>query len=330
MKTVVLRQPGGPDVLEIVEGPMPVPGPGEVVIRSRAIGVSRPDILIREGRYSWMPPLPASPGSELSGVIDAIGSGVSSFQVGQAVLVSARDLPVRGGCYTEAICVPAGAAYALPAGVDFDQAVVLPTYLVAYAMLEMFESPERLKSIFVTGVAGGIGGAIAELAKDRGLMVIGSVGSAEREAYARKAGVDHIVNYREEDVVARILALTGGRGVDAAFDHIVGPNFAALFSSLADFGTLVFYNVHNQPPDADVFEEMSRLSTKSLALRCFNIHTYDHHRDKRQQMTRSLIDLLAQRRINPRVGLRLPLSEAATAQTLLEQGSVSGKIVLYP
>jgi NADPH:quinone reductase-like Zn-dependent oxidoreductase len=65
-------------------------------------------------------------------------------------------------------------------------------------------------------------------------------------------------------------------------------------------------------------------------LRCFNIHTYDHHRDKRQQMTRSLIDLLAQRRINPRVGLRLPLSEAATAQTLLEQGSVSGKIVLYP
>jgi NADPH2:quinone reductase len=196
MKTVVLRQPGGPDVLEIVEGPMPVPGPGEVVIRSRAIGVSRPDILIREGRYSWMPPLPASPGSELSGVIDAIGSGVSSFQVGQAVLVSARDLPVRGGCYTEAICVPAGAAYALPAGVDFDQAVVLPTYLVAYAMLEMFESPERLKSIFVTGVAGGIGGAIAELAKDRGLMVIGSVGSAEREAYARTAGVDYIVNYR--------------------------------------------------------------------------------------------------------------------------------------
>jgi NADPH2:quinone reductase len=329
MKTVVLRQPGGPDVLEIVEGPMPVPGPGEVVIRSRAIGVSRPDILIREGRYSWMPPLPASPGSELSGIIDAIGSGVSSLQVGQAVLVSARDLPVRGGCYTEAICVPSGAAYALPAGVDFDQAVVLPTYLVAYAMLEMFET-ERLNSIFVAGVAGGIGGALAELAKDRGLVVIGSVGSAEREAYARTAGVDYIVNYREEDVVARILALTDGRGVDAAFDHIVGPNFTALFRSLADFGTLVFYNVHNQPPDADVFEEMCRLSTKSLALRCFNIHTYDHHRDKRQQMTRMLINLLAQRRINPRVGLRLPLSEAAKAQALLEQGSVSGKIVLYP
>jgi NADPH2:quinone reductase len=329
MKTVVLRQPGGPDVLEIVEGPMPVPGPGEVVIRSRAIGVSRPDILIREGRYSWMPPLPASPGSELSGIIDAIGSGVSSLLVGQAVLVSARDLPVRGGCYTEAICVPSGAAYALPAGVDFDQAVVLPTYLVAYAMLEMFET-ERLNSIFVAGVAGGIGGALAELAKDRGLVVIGSVGSAEREAYARTAGVDYIVNYREEDVVARILALTDGRGVDAAFDHIVGPNFTALFRSLADFGTLVFYNVHNQPPDADVYEEMSRLSTKSLALRCFNIHTYDHHRDKRQQMTRMLINLLAQRRINPRVGLRLPLSEAAKAQALLEQGSVSGKIVLYP
>jgi NADPH2:quinone reductase len=329
MKTVVLRRPGGPDVLEMVEGPMPVPGAGEVVIRSRAIGVSRPDILIREGRYSWMPPLPASPGSELSGIVDAIGPGVSSLQVGQAVLVSARDLPVRGGCYTEAICVPADAAYALPAGVDFDQAVVLPTYLVAYAMLEMFET-ERLKSIFVTGVAGGIGGAIAELARDRGLKVIGSVGSAERDACARAAGVDHTVNHREDDVVARILALTGGRGVDAAFDHIVGPNFAALFGALADFGTLVFYNVHNQPPDADVFDELCRLSTRSLALRCFNIHTYDRHRDTRRRMTRTLIDLLAERRINPRVGLRLPLAEAARAQILLEQGSVSGKIVLHP
>ena len=139
-------------------------------------------------------------------------------------------------------------------------------------MLEMFETSERLKSIFVAGVAGGIGGALAELAKDRGLVVIGSVGSAEREAYARAAEVDHIVNYRQEDVIARILALTDGRGVDAAFDHIVGPRFATLFNSLADFGTLVFYNVHNQPPDADVFEEMSRLSTKSLALRCQHSH----------------------------------------------------------
>src|SRR5262249_36772807 len=138
----------------------------------------------------------------------------------------------------------------------------------------------------------------------------------EREAYARAAGVDHTVNYREEDVAARILALTGGRGVDVAFDHIVGPRFAALFSALADFGTLVFYNVHGQPPGADVYEEMSRLSTRSLALRCFNIHTYDRNREKRRQMTRALIDLLAQRRINPRVGLRLPLSEASKAQTL--------------
>jgi hypothetical protein len=91
---------------------------------------------------------PVSPeGADEAGyliAVDAVGSGVSSLQVGQAVLVSARDLPVRGGCYTEAICVPASAAYALPAGVDFDQAVVLPTYLVAYAMLEMFETAQFL------------------------------------------------------------------------------------------------------------------------------------------------------------------------------------------
>ena len=330
MRTVLLRKPGGPDVLEIVNVPDPTPRADEVLIRARAIAVSRPDILSRKGVYAWMPPLPASPGSELTGIVEIVGKDVDTLQPGQSVLLSARDLLVRGGCYTEAIAVPAAAVHPLPQGVDLDQAVVLPSYLVAYAMLHDLGSRSGARSIFVAGAAGSVGGALVELAKAEGLTVIGSAGSEQRAAYARSLGADHIVNYRDEPIVDRVLELTGGRGVDIAFDHIIGPRFTDLFHLLADFGTLVFYNIHTPMPDNDVFDEMRKVAGRSPAIRCFNMHTYDHHPVARRDMTRSLIQLLAAGRIRPRIGMQLPLSQAAQAHRLLEQGAVSGKIILKP
>jgi NADPH2:quinone reductase len=331
VRTVLLHKPGGPEVLEVVERPLPAPGPADVLIRTRAMAVSRPDVLIRTGAYSWMPPLPASPGNELTGIVEAVGDGVQTLRVGQAVLLSARDLPVRGGCYTDAICVPADAVYPLPDGVDFDQAVVLPSYLVAYAMLhDMGLLQQGVRSIFVTGAAGSVGGALVELAKAEGLTVIGSTGSDEKAAHARSLGADHTISYKLEPVVQRILALTDGRGVDVVFDHIIGPDFADLLGALADYGTLVFYNIHTPMPDADVFGRMRETSTKSPALRCFNIHTYDRHPERRRLLMRRLIQLLAEGRIKPRIGARLPMSQAAEAHRLLESGAVAGKIVLHP
>lgn len=330
MRTVLLRTPGGPDVLEVVNVPEPTPRADEVVIRTKAIAVSRPDILIRKGVYAWMPPLPASPGSELTGIVETVGKDVDTLEPGQPVLLSARDLPVRGGCYTEAIAVPAAAVHPLPQGVDLDQAVVLPSYLVAYAMLHDIGARSGVRSVFITGAAGSVGGALVELAKAEGLTVVGSAGSEQRAAYARSLGADHVVNYRDEPIVDRVRELTGGRGVDIAFDHIIGPRFTDLLHLLADFGTLVFYNIHTPLPDKDVFDEMRRVAVRSPAIRCFNIHTYDHHPVERRDMTRSLIQLLADGRINPRIGLQLPLSQAAEAHRLLEQGGVSGKIILRP
>src|ERR1700754_4819076 len=106
MRSVIVRKPGGLEALELVDVPVPSLGPDQVLIRTRSMGVSRPDILIRKGVYTWMPPLPASPGSELTGTIEVVGTAVDSVKVGQNVLLSARDLPVRGGCYAELIAVP--------------------------------------------------------------------------------------------------------------------------------------------------------------------------------------------------------------------------------
>jgi NADPH:quinone reductase len=330
MKTVIVRSPGGPEVLELVDLPVPRPRVNEVLIQTKAMGVSRPDILIRKGVYTWMPPLPASPGSELTGIVQAVGDAVDAIRPGQAVLLSARDLPVRGGCYTEYIAVPADAVHPLTDDVDFDQAVVVPTYLVAYAMLNDLGMRPGTRSVFVAGATGGVGGALVELAKGAGLEVIGSVGSEERAAHARALGVDHVVNYRADSMVERVMALTGGRGVDIAFDHIIGPKFPDFIDVLADFGTLVFYNVHAPMPEQNVFAALCAASKKTPAIRCFNIHTYDNNPQRRRELTREVITLLAAGKIKPRVGARLPLEQAAEAHRLLERGAVLGKIVLHP
>jgi NADPH2:quinone reductase len=99
MQIVRVHQPGGPEALRIEHAPEPMPQAGEVRVKAHAIGVGRPDVLIRQGTYKWMPPLPATPGAEMSGVVDAVGEGVSALSIGQRVLVSSRDLAQRGGCY---------------------------------------------------------------------------------------------------------------------------------------------------------------------------------------------------------------------------------------
>src|ERR1700728_540134 len=123
MKAILLRQPGGPEALEYTEVPRPAPRENEVLVKADTIGVSMPEVLVRRGAYAWMPPLPAIPGIELSGTIVARGRGV-------AVFVSARDLPVRAGCYAAYIAVPPLAAHKLPEGCDLEAAACLSNYQV--------------------------------------------------------------------------------------------------------------------------------------------------------------------------------------------------------
>ena len=196
MKTVIIRKTGGPEVLELIDAPDPVAGPGEVVVRSHAMGVGWPDILIRKGVYDWMPPLPASPGSELSGHIESLGANESGLKPGQPVLVSARNLPTRGGCYTERIAVPAEALYRLPDNTDLDEAACLGNFQVAWAIL--FETTRGFdpRSVLIMGAAGGVGSAAVQLAKHAGMRVIGTVSSAEKAEFARRQGADEVIDYR--------------------------------------------------------------------------------------------------------------------------------------
>lgn len=330
MKIVVLRAPGGPEVLEVCEAPVPGPRAHEILIKAEAFGVGQPDILIRKGVYKWMPPLPANPGNDLAGRITGMGASVCGLTLGQKVFLSARDLPQRGGGYAEFVAVPAGAVHVLPDNVDMEQAAALANYQVAYALLHETAGPRLPKSVLVIGAAGGVGSALVQLGKLAGMTVIGTVSNAEKAAFARAMGADHMINYKDQSVPEATLELTGGLGVDLVLDHVGGPSFTGLLAALANWGTLVSYNAFTPLPDRDLFSEMRAHVGKSAAVRCFSFHSYDYDMEGRRRLMRAVIELLAKGAIRPAVGARFSLSDVRRAHEMLEAGTVLGKIVMHP
>jgi NADPH2:quinone reductase len=330
MKAILLRQPGGPEALEYVELPTPEPGAGEVLVKADTIGVSMPELLVRRGTYNWMPPLPAIPGIEMSGTIAAHGSNVTAPPIGRPVVVSARDLPVRAGCYAEYIAVPARAAYPLPEGCSLEAAACLSNYQVAYHLLHSAARGVATDTVLVHNAAGGVGSAAVQLAVLAGISVIAVAGTDAKTHAVTELGAGQAINYRTEDVVARVMRITGGRGVDLILDPIGGRDFGRNFTMLAPLGMVISYGRLDGPPEGDLLPAMRANSAASPALRIFTIHTFDDRPDIRAATMRVLLGQLAAGEIRPLIHARLPLAEAARAHRLLESGAVIGKLLLKP
>lgn len=330
MKAIQVKVPGGPQALELVDVPTPSLREGQVLVKAHAIGVGKPDVLIRNGTYRWMPPLPAIPGGEMVGHIEAIAPDVSGLKIGQPVLVTSRDLPVRGGCYAEYIAVPAMAAIPLPEGIDLDLAVNIPNYQLACALLYEAARGTNPETVFINGAAGGVASAVIDLCRIDGVAVIGSASTDEKCAFAREQGATHVINYKHENVVQRVLELTGGRGADLILDHVVGPGFTDQFTMLAPMGLIISFNVLGGLPEKDLFKEMRMHLNKSPAVRCFTMHTYDHDPAIRRRLIEKVLELFKEGRVRPPVFDRLPLADARRAHELLDGGDILGKLILKP
>jgi len=326
MKAIQIAASGGPEVLDYVDVPTPVPGDGEVLVRAHAIGVGKPDVLFRTGAYRWRPPLPAIPGAEMSGTIEAVGRGVTDLQVGQPVLV----YRFKGGCYAEKIAVPASDVTVLPASVDPDDAVSIPNFQVAFALLNEAARGLSPKSVYVNGAAGGIGCAVIQLCKLNGITIIAGASSDEKCAFARAQGASHTVNYGKAGAAAQVLDMTQGRGVDLILDHIVGKDFTDNLTMLAPMGLIVSFNALGGLPEKDLFKEMRAHLPKSPGVRCFTMHSFDHDPEARSRVARRTIELFAAGQVTPPVFARLKLSEAARANELLDARQVLGKLILKP
>jgi NADPH2:quinone reductase len=331
MKAIQVQVPGGPESLIEVDLPDPLPSPGQVRVKAHAIGVGRPDVLIRQGTYKWMPPLPAIPGAELAGVIDAIGEGVQQWQLGDRVLVSARELTQRGGCYAEAIVVPQDAPYRLPSAVAFEDAVSLPNLQLALALLRVAgPSHHAQPAVLITGASGGVAGMLCQAAKSRGFVTIGTSRTPCKSQAALQHGFDHVVCTEQGDLKAQLQAITQGRGVDVVFDHLGGQSLIDGLHSLAPLGTLVSYNIVQGMPTQDVFQLLRQFLGKSLAVRCFSMHTFDEDPEARRALMHEAIALMASQQVKAPEHRIFKLSEVRQTHELLDQGMVSGKLVMQP
>ena len=218
----------------------------------------------------------------------------------------------------------------LPDGLDLDAVAALANYQVAYHLLHSATRGFRFESILVQAAAGGVGSAAVQLARAAGKRVIALVGTNEKAKFALEQGASAAINYREGGVDERILAATGGTGVDLILDSVAGPGFPKLFDYLAPLGLVVLYGQLQGPPPPDLLPAMRKHFGKSLGLRLFSMHAFDDDPGMRRNATVALLDMLRDGTIRPAIHARLPLGEAARAHALLESGAVLGKLLLKP
>jgi NADPH2:quinone reductase len=330
MKAIQITETGGPEVLKYVDLPTPTPGAGEVLIKAHAIGVCMPETLVRKGAYQWMPPLPVIPGIEMSGTIVEAGSDVRALRVGQPVFASAREFKERGGCYAEYLAAAESAVYALPEGIDLDQAAGLSNYQVAWHLLNSALKGFQYDSVLVLAAAGGVGTALVQLAKAAGKRVIGVVSSDARAAFAQAQGADHVVNRKRDNIVDRVRQLTQGRGVDLILDIVGGAGMTALFDCLDRFGMLMSYGRLEGPPTGNISAAMEKKPVRSTAFRYFSMHTLDDWPELRARATHALIRMLHDGTIKVPIYARIPLAEAVRAHEVFESGEVMGKLIMKP
>jgi len=330
VKVIQIGRTGGPEVLVPLEIDMPSPGPGEVLVKADAIGVNYFDTMIRTGRYRWMPKLPFVPGNELSGHIAAVGPGAHAFKVGQRVFIAGYEIGNRGGLYAEYAAVSEKAAWPLPDNVGPDEATTLTNYQLAIILLHHAARGITPNTVVVYGAAGGVGTALIDVAKLAGATVIGTAGGADKCAFVRSRGADHAIDYSKENVIERVLELTGGQGADILFDHVAGKAFTDGLKMVAPLGMIVSYAVLGGMPETDLFAAMRSNIERSPAVRCFTMHTYDHMEKPRRDAMARAVGLLGSGKVQPALAERIPLIEASRAHWLIEKRTALGKIVLKP
>jgi len=229
MIAIEIREPGDADVLVPCERPAPVPARDEVLIRVAAAGVNRPDVFQRRGGYAPPPGASDIPGLEVSGVIEALGPGVTRWRVGDSVCAL-----VTGGGYAEYCVAPAPQCLPVPRGLDLITAAAIPeTFFTVWSNVFQRGRLQPGESLLVHGGSSGIGTTAIQLGKAKGARVFATAGSAEKCAACERLGAERAINYHDADFVAVVRELTGGRGADVVLDMVGGEYFARNIDVLA-------------------------------------------------------------------------------------------------
>ena len=326
MQAVMLTKKGGPEVLEVVELPLPEPGPGEVRVKVRATGVGATDITMRRGSYPYAPPIPFVPGYESVGIVDAVGAGVTSLREGDRVCA----LLVYGGYATHVV---RGAEHwaKVPDGLDDVQAVsLILNYVTAYQMIHRKAQLQPGQWALVNAANGGVGQALLDLLRAHGVSAIGAAANARHGIVTSYGAIP--IEGRSTPLDVGVHAVRA-EGVDAAFDGVGGTHTGQCVSSTHRGGTTVWYGFMG----ARGFPAVAR-SALSLFVgarlrgrngRFYGITLlYRKNSQPFREDLPKLFELLAQRKISPRIARTFPLLDARKANERLEAGGIDGKLVL--
>ncbi|MEU8118678.1 quinone oxidoreductase [Spirillospora sp. NPDC049024] len=322
MRAIVFAEHGPPDVLRSVRLPDPRPGPGEVLVEVAAAGVNFIDVYQRSGVCQV--PLPYVAGVEGAGVVAAVGPGADRAGFRPGDRVGWVNLP---GAYAERAVVPADRLVAIPNGIDLTTAAAaLLQGMTAHYLTHDTYAVRPGDTVLVHAAAGGMGLMLTQMVRLLGGRVIGTVSTEEKQRLAEAAGADHVIRYRDADVVAQVCELTGGHGVAAVYDGVGGPTFEASLAALRPRGVLALYG---QAGGAVPPLDPQRLNTAgSVFLTRPNLQ--HHITDPAELRARSddLFRWIAEDALKVGVRRDLQLAEAPAAHQLLETGASAGKLVL--
>lgn len=323
MTAIAITEPGGPMVLKPEKRPLPQPGPGEILIRVKAAGVNRPDVLQRQGAYPPPPGASDLPGLEVAGEVAALGEGVKRWRAGDAVTAL-----TPGGGYAEFCLVHESNALPVPHGFTFTEAAAVPeTFFTVWHNVFQRGGLKAGETFLVHGGTSGIGTTAIQLAKAFGARVIATAGSAEKCEACAKLGADLAVNYRSEDFVAAVKDATGGKGADVILDMVGGDYIGRNYDAAAVDGRIVqIAFLQGAKASADFSKLMiKRLTHTGSTLRPRSV---EFKADIAAELERQVWPLLAERRIAPVMDMIFPLREAWRAHERMQEGEHIGKIVL--
>jgi NADPH2:quinone reductase len=320
---IVLRTYGGPEVLASERVEVGRPGAGELRVRQTAIGVNFHDCYVRSGLYRTLV-LPGIPGIEAAGVIEEIGPGVSGFAAGDRIAYVTGQY----GAYASERLMPAAWALRLPAGLgEATAATVLLKGLTTEMLTREVHPIEAGDVVLVHAAAGGVGRLLCRRARQLGATVIGTAGSAAKAAIARASGCAHTILYRQEDFVARVKEITGGRGVDVAYDSVGRDTFYGSLESLALRGHLVNFG---QASGSVAPFEVSRLAARSTTVSRPILFHYVAERAALEKLATPVFEAVLSGLFPVEPGRAFALADAAAAHRGLEARQAEGPLLLMP
>jgi putative PIG3 family NAD(P)H quinone oxidoreductase len=323
MKQVEISGPGGPEVLNLVDGPLPDPGTGEVLIKVYAAGVNRPDVFQRQGKYN--PPAGASPipGLEVAGEIVKLGAGVSEFGLGDRVCAL-----VSGGGYAEFCVAPVPQVLPIPTGLTFIEASGIPeNYFTVWTNVFDRGQLQKGETILIHGGSSGIGTTAIQLCHQFGARIISTAGNDEKCGVCKSLGADHVINYKTQDFEAETRVITGGKGANIILDMVGGNYIQKNINCLALEGRLIqIAFLQSSISQLDLMAVMTkRLTITGSTLRP---RTVEQKGEIARALSKEIWPLFNDKKIKVLVDTVLPLSRASDAHALMESSTHIGKIVL--